>query len=428
MEPGTPRYKPHFAVVSSAVPSRAALTTFPHAQALADRLKLRLDTDNHGNGDTGGASTHAQHYSQPVVDEVLQHSSAPLYAADAATHPQAACCTGSILACPTEVNLRTNCAASSLLAVPQLSPAPQQQQHQQDLPSEEDSVQLLEHIQAAGGMLLSCPHSSPPLTADQSSTEQSAGWDEALSCGSSSQLQPTEALQTAKTAAAATATTTKKAPVWKLQVQQEKELLHSQQKQAAAQVAVRAKQETARRQAASWQAKQQHLPFHVQHNQAPSTATHKLQKSLSMILRSAAAGQQDGMITWADSSECSPPGRRAGSLLQSQAACLAEPPPTAGSNSSRPVVSLKLQPQAAVSKSADWDDGRQQGASRCSASKRCVDPRARKQQAWAAADAVTDAQVDSYLLNHWQQQHLETAAVVLQCGWRSRVARLAFNR
>jgi hypothetical protein len=51
-----------------------------------------------------------------------------------------------------------------------------------------------------------------------------------------------------------------------------------------------------------------------------------------------------------------------------------------------------------------------------------------KQQAWASADAQTDAEVDSYLLGHWQQHNLATAALVLQCAWRSRVARIAVGR
>jgi hypothetical protein len=48
--------------------------------------------------------------------------------------------------------------------------------------------------------------------------------------------------------------------------------------------------------------------------------------------------------------------------------------------------------------------------------------------AWAAADSATDAEVDAFLRGHWQQQHLPAAALVLQCSWRSRRPRLAFNR
>jgi hypothetical protein len=48
--------------------------------------------------------------------------------------------------------------------------------------------------------------------------------------------------------------------------------------------------------------------------------------------------------------------------------------------------------------------------------------------AWAAADSATGAEVDAFLRGHWQQQHLPAAALVLQCAWRSRRPRLAFNR
>lgn len=63
------------------------------------------------------------------------------------------------------------------------------------------------------------------------------------------------------------------------------------------------------------------------------------------------------------------------------------------------------------------------------ARKGCVSTRAASRaEEWAAADAATGAELACYLRDHWQQQYLPAAALILQCAWRSRGPRLQLNR
>jgi hypothetical protein len=180
----------------------------------------------------------------------------------------------------------------------------------------------------------------------------------------------------------------------------------------------------------------------------PSRVTHKLHKTLSMVLRDADNKQQP-FVTAAEPGQLTvdvlalPAGNEGPTALHtvgssstpkaataaghsvtqsasspsskpsstsSGAGCLRRPQDTRAHNPDRPVPAREHSCRQSTSK------GRMLSASDC------------KQQAWASADAQTDAEVDSYLLGHWQQHNLATAALVLQCAWRSRVARLAVGR
>lgn len=241
-------------------------------------------------------------------------------------------------------------------------------------------------------------------------------------------------------------------PLWKQQVQQEKQMLHARQKQAAAEAAARSRSESAQKQAASCQLAQQQLPFQVQHSQTSRGATHKLQPSLSMILREAAA-KQGGLQGFAAPDPIAAPvgptqlpTRTRGTLVSAPAASaqhgaqtmqqqsVGDPRPDTGrlQSCSSPRASISsCQGQGAHSslhRSGASLGGSAPRAGSLSSSRSRLDIGGSKQQFWATADAQTDAEVSSYLLEHWQQQHMATAALVLQCAWRSRAARLSFSR
>ena len=250
------------------------------------------------------------------------------------------------------------------------------------------------------------------------------------------------------------ATAQRQPPQWKQQVQLEKQALAARQKQAAAEAAVRRSQQLAQDQAASSKLAQQLLPFQVQHSQVSKGVTHKLQKSLSMILREAAAkqGAQGDVAVPAIAAPVGPPAlpkNSRGVLLSAPAALpkgrsaeqqfASSPKADKGrlqscspQASSSPrgvgVLSASHKLQKPLRSSVDALLPRECSTRRSNSSRTRPDASPSKQQSWATADAQTDAEVSSYLLDHWQQQHLETAAVVLQCAWRSRVARLNFGR
>jgi hypothetical protein len=263
----------------------------------------------------------------------------------------------------------------------------------------------------------------------------------------------------------------KQVPAWKQHAQQEKQMLQARQKQAATEAAARNKKHLTQQEAVSWQATQQQLPFQVPHSHVSGGVTHKLQKTLSMILRDAANRQQAQEMASVSRqtagvagphpaataqvgskqpvvSALAPTGQgfRTAAVVAAAAAesCSSRvdmlpaqafqiPEGAAGNSSSRNAAGASV----AGHQSVQADSGsigrltpREQANRHSSHSRPALtsSSSSSKHQAWAAADAQTDAEVKSFLLDHWQQHHMATAALVLQCAWRSRVARLAFGR
>lgn len=261
------------------------------------------------------------------------------------------------------------------------------------------------------------------------------------------------------------------APLWKQHAQLEQQTSQAQRKQAAAEAAARNRQQLAQQEFVGRQAAQQQLPFQVQHSQVSSGVQHKLQKTLSMILRAAADRQQAQAGTSVASAApasvdsiklpvgsiepvsavvapaaargpcASSAAAAAGASILSNSADLV----SAGTRTSprRPRNSSTAGPAAAAAAIAQRQSqhahsssigelpvqGHNIGDRRSSTSRPALSSSgSSKRQVWAAADAQTDAEVNNYLLDHWQQHHLGTAALVLQCAWRSRVARLALGR
>jgi hypothetical protein len=262
----------------------------------------------------------------------------------------------------------------------------------------------------------------------------------------------------------------KQVPAWKQYVQQEQQMLRARQKQAATEA--RNLKQLAQKEAVSWQAKQQQLPFQVQHSDVSGGVRHKLQKTLSMILKDAADRQQ----AEESASVCSQTARAIGQqpaaaaqvgskepgstavALPGQGFTTADVVAAAATTScSSRVDMLPIHPfqsskgtagcnssstnNAAGASAAGHQSLKDHGSAgrltlRERANRRSSPGRPalfssssnRKHQAWAAADAQTDAEVNSFLLDHWQQHHMATAALVLQCAWRSRVARLTCGR
>lgn len=276
-------------------------------------------------------------------------------------------------------------------------------------------------------------------------------------------------------------------PGWRQQVQHEAAQALARQRREAAQAADAAKRLRASRHAGSWQAAQQQLPFRPT-NSNIAGAKHRLQKSLSNMLRGAGAsaagvgefpaGALDTACV-ATAAEASIANPTRGTELE--IACVA--PATGHAIKQRTVVPLLdkfMQTTAATAQQAQQRlqhsavrepqqspvrtahqqagecrpvncraapaDGAKNANSqtpaaavargRCSLSSssggRASTPKRQnappKAEQWAAADAATDAEVLGYLKDHWQQQHLPAAALVLQCAWRSRGPRLMFNR
>ena len=234
-------------------------------------------------------------------------------------------------------------------------------------------------------------------------------------------------------------------------------MLQARQKQAASEAAARSRHQLAQQQAASCQLAQQQLPFQVQHSKVSRGITHKLQRSLSMILREAAAKQSgfnEGFVVpdpFAAPVDSTALARRSrGALVPAPLALAAPAAQAAKAFQQQPVSNpgpdterllLCSSPRASLSGSRGQEalsslhrsqeplKGRAPPrACSLSSSRSRLDLGSSKQQCWATADAQTDVEVRSYLLEHWQQQHLATAALVLQCAWRSRAARRSFGR
>lgn len=270
-------------------------------------------------------------------------------------------------------------------------------------------------------------------------------------------------------------------PVWRQQLQQELQQQHARQRQDAHIAATAGQQLHASQQEAVWRAMQGQLPFCTAGGKVPETK-HKLQKSLDHMLGTsgsrahfpAIAAEQPRTASEASQARArSPPGEQVNDL---QAASMSEvttaaPQQSTSSNSNPtkakivvPLLDRYIQTAAAqatlhnAQQPADVapvSAGLFQHASlpvdTLSAQHTIGTPPARsikaaaggtspshrsspkrkipsKQNEWAAADAATNAELTAYLKEHWQQQYICAAALVLQCAWRSRGPRVNYNR